>query len=449
MNVPPPSAAPSVQRDALHFLPLGGAGEIGMNLNLYACQGTWLMVDLGITFAGDTLPGIDVIMPDPAFIEERREDLLAIVLTHAHEDHLGAVAYLWPRLHCPVYATPFAAAILREKLLDAKLISEVPLNEVALSSRLELGPFALTFISLTHSIPEPNALLIETPYGRVMHTGDWKIDPDPLVGDPLDEAALRQAGEAGVLALVGDSTNATVEGESGSEGEVRETLARLVAERENGLAVTLFASNVARLESVALAARDAGREPVLVGRSLHRYVRAARACGYLEDLRLLTEEEGAQLHNSQVLYLCTGCQGEPRAAMARIASDNHPRVSLFDGDTVIFFVEDHSRERTDHRRPSQQAVAARHRGHHGEGRGRPRLRPSVPGRAAPDVPVDPAADRGAGAWRGTSYAGPRRAGPRAPGAGAGLRRERRPFAARAGTGCGNRPRAIRPARAGW
>ena len=336
MNMPPPSAAPSVQRDALHFLPLGGAGEIGMNLNLYACQGTWLMVDLGITFAGDTLPGIDVIMPDPAFIEERREDLLAIVLTHAHEDHLGAVAYLWPRLRCPVYATPFAAAILREKLLEAKLLSEVPLNEVALSSRLELGPFALTFISLTHSIPEPNALLIETPYGRVMHTGDWKIDPDPLVGDPLDEAALRQAGEAGVLALVGDSTNATVEGESGSEGEVRETLARLVAERENGLAVTLFASNVARLESVALAARDAGREPVLVGRSLHRYMRAARACGYLEDVRLLTEEEGAQLHNSQVLYLCTGCQGEPRAAMSRIASDNHPRVSLFDGDTVIF-----------------------------------------------------------------------------------------------------------------
>ena len=173
----PASATPSVQRDALHFLPLGGAGEIGMNLNLYACQGQWLMVDLGITFAGDTLPGIDVLMPDPTYIEERRKDLLAIVLTHAHEDHLGAVAYLWPRLRCPVYATPFAAAVLREKLADAKLLSEVPLTEVALSSRLDLGPFALTFISLTHSIPEPNALLIETPYGRVMHTGDWKIDP--------------------------------------------------------------------------------------------------------------------------------------------------------------------------------------------------------------------------------------------------------------------------------
>ena len=336
MNATSTSAAPHVQRDALHFLPLGGAGEIGMNLNLYACDGAWLMVDLGITFAGDTLPGIDVVMPDPAFIEERRKDLLAIVLTHAHEDHLGAVAYLWPRLRCPVYATPFAAAVLREKLRDEGLLSEVPLTEVPLSGQLDLGPFALTFISLTHSIPEPNALLIETPYGRVMHTGDWKIDPDPLVGDPLDEAALRQAGEAGVLALVGDSTNATVEGESGSEGAVRQTLARLIAEREKGIAVTLFASNVARLESVALAARDAGREPVLAGRSLQRYVRAARACGYLDGLRLLTEDEGAPLHSSQVLYLCTGCQGEPRAAMSRIASDSHPRVSLGEGDTVIF-----------------------------------------------------------------------------------------------------------------
>ena len=336
MSVPAAAVAPEVAADALHFLPLGGSGEIGMNLNLYACQGQWLMVDLGITFAGDTLPGVDLIMPDPGFIEARRENLLAIVLTHAHEDHLGAVAFLWPRLRCPVYATPFAAAILREKLREAGLLKEVPLIEVPLSGALTLGPFALTFISLTHSIPEPNALLIETPYGRVMHTGDWKIDPDPLVGAPLDEAALRRAGEAGVLALVGDSTNATVEGESGSEGAVRETLAALIAERENGLAVALFASNVARLESVALAARDAGREPVLVGRSLQRYVRAARACGYLDGLRFLTEDEGAPLHRSQVLYLCTGCQGEPRAAMARIAADSHPRASLAEGDTVIF-----------------------------------------------------------------------------------------------------------------
>ena len=329
-------ADPAIAPDALHFLPLGGAGEIGMNLNLYACQGKWLMVDLGITFAGDALPGVVVIMPDPAFIEERRGDLLALLLTHAHEDHLGAVAYLWPRLRCPVYATPFAAAILREKLRDADLLAEVPLTEIPVSGALTVGPFAVTFISLTHSIPEPNALLIETPYGRVMHTGDWKIDPDPLVGAPLDEAALRRAGEAGVLALVGDSTNAMVEGESGSEAEVRATLAALIGACERGVAVTLFASNVARLESVALAAREAGREPVLVGRSLKRYVRAARETGYLDGLRFLTEDEGAALHREQALYLCTGCQGEPRAAMARIAADNHPRIGLSAGDTVIF-----------------------------------------------------------------------------------------------------------------
>ena len=448
MSAPADAATPSVQREALHFLPLGGAGEIGMNLNLYACQGQWLMVDLGITFAGDTLPGIDVLMPDPAFIEERRKDLLAIVLTHAHEDHLGAVAYLWPRLRCPVYATPFAAAVLREKLADAKLLSEVPLTEVALSSRLDLGPFALTFISLTHSIPEPNALLIETPYGRVMHTGDWKIDPDPLVGDPLDEAALRQAGEAGVLALVGDSTNATVEGESGSEGEVRDTLAELIAEREHGLAVTLFASNVARLESVALAARDAGREPVLVGRSLHRYVRAARACGYLEGVRLLTEDEGAPLHSSQVVYLCTGCQGEPRAAMSRIAGDSHPRVSLGEGDTVIFsskIIPGNERTIGDlHNRLLRrgiEVITEMDAGVHVSGhpcRGELRqmyqwIRPQI---AVP------------GARRGAPHAGPRRAGPRAAGAGAGLRGERRPAAARTGAGHGDRPRTGWAARAG-
>ncbi len=323
--------------DGLYFLPLGGAGEIGMNLNLYACHGKWLMVDLGITFSGGTLPGIDVIMPDPAYIEARRADLLALVLTHAHEDHLGAVAHLWPRLRCPVHATPFAAAILREKLRDAGLLEEVPLYEVPLSGSLSLGPFEARFISLTHSIPEPNALLIETPYGRVMHTGDWKIDPDPLIGAPLDDAALKQAGEAGVLALVGDSTNATVEGESGSEAAVRRKLLSLVAACERGVAVTFFASNLARLESVALAALEAGREPVLVGRSLHRFVRAARETGYLSrDLRFLSEEEGAALHGSQALYLCTGCQGEPRAAMARIATGSHPRIGLSPGDTVIF-----------------------------------------------------------------------------------------------------------------
>lgn len=329
-------AAPIVP-NALHFLPLGGAGEIGMNLNLYACHGKWLMVDLGITFAGDSLPGVDIIMPDPAFIEARRDNLLAIVVTHAHEDHLGAIAYLWPRLRCPVYATPFAAAILRDKLREVDLLEKVELHEVPLAGRISLAPFEIEFVSLTHSIPEPNALILRTPYGTVMHTGDWKIDPDPLIGDNIDEAALRRIGDEGILAMVCDSTNALVEGESGSEGQVRKSLIGLIGECTQGVAVSLFASNVARLESAAVAALENGREPVLVGRSLWRYATAARQTGYLNgDIRLVSEEEGASLHPDQAVYLCTGCQGEPRAAMARIASDTHPRIGLSSGDTVIF-----------------------------------------------------------------------------------------------------------------
>jgi ribonuclease J len=331
------SAVPEIAPEALHFLPLGGSGEIGMNLNLYACRGSWIMVDLGITFAGETIPGVEVLMPDPAFIEAARERLLAIVLTHAHEDHLGAVAYLWPRLRCPVYATPFTAAVLRDKLTEAGLLAEVPLIEVPLSGAFTLGPFALEYISLTHSIPEPNAIAIRTPFGTLLHTGDWKIDPEPLVGGPLDRAALEALGRGDVLALIGDSTNALSEGHSGSEGEVRRQLTQLIGRYKAGLAVTLFASNIARLASVAHAAQQNRREPVLVGRSLWRYVRAARQTGYLDRaLRFLSEEEGAALEPSNALYICTGCQGEPRAAMARIAADSHPRVGLGRGDAVIF-----------------------------------------------------------------------------------------------------------------
>ncbi|MSO68868.1 MAG: ribonuclease J [Alphaproteobacteria bacterium] len=326
-----------IERNALHFLPLGGSGEIGMNLNLYACRGKWLMVDLGITFAGDTVPGVDVLMPDPSYIEERRDDLLAIVLTHAHEDHLGAVAYLWPRLRCPVYATPFTAAVLRDKLNEAGLLGEVELIEMPLSGRFTIGPFDLEYITLTHSIPEPNALVIRTDYGTLLHTGDWKIDPEPMIGEPTDRAALEQLGNGEVLAMICDSTNALSPGRSGSEGDVRRKLIEMVGEAEAGLAVTLFASNVARLASVAVAALENGREPVLVGRSLWRYVKAARSVGYLgEEIRFLNEDEGAALEPSQALYLCTGCQGEPRAAMARIAGDSHPRIKLRQGDRVIF-----------------------------------------------------------------------------------------------------------------
>jgi ribonuclease J len=321
----------------LLFLPLGGAGEIGMNLNLYGHAGAWLMVDLGITFGDASTPGIDVIMPDPSFIEERRDQLAGLVLTHAHEDHLGAVAYLWDRLRCPVYATPFTAAVLRRTLTEAGLLERVPLTEIPLSGRFTVGPFAIELITLTHSIPEPNALVIETPVGRVMHTGDWKLDPDPLVGPTADEKALIRVGEAGVLAMVCDSTNVLVSGDSGSEADVRDTLLDIVGRYENRVAVACFASNVARLETIARVGAAHGRDVALVGRSLWRIYEAAKETGYMQDLPpFLTERDVGYLPRERVLMICTGSQGEPRSALARIAAGDHPEVSLESGDTVIF-----------------------------------------------------------------------------------------------------------------
>ena len=331
-----PEALDAEPNDLL-FLPLGGAGEIGMNLNLYCTAGKWLMVDLGITFADDAHPGIDLITPDPTFIVERRDDLLGLVLTHAHEDHLGAVPYLWSRLRCPIWATPFTAALLRTKLEEVGLIDEVVLHEVPLGGAITIGPFALDFISLTHSIPEPNALLIKTAAGTVLHTGDWKLDPNPLEGEEFDAAALRRAGDEGVLALVCDSTNVFQPGTSGSETEVRETLTALCADRPGRIAITTFASNAARIATVAEVARRHDRHLVVVGRSLWRIIAAAKKTGYLEDLGpVLEANEGAYLPPDKVLYLCTGCQGEPRGAMARIASGDHQQVTLEKGDLVIF-----------------------------------------------------------------------------------------------------------------
>jgi ribonuclease J len=324
-------------RKDLVFLPLGGAGEIGMNLNLYGHAGKWLMVDLGITFGDDSTPGVEVIMPDPGFIVERRKDLAGLVLTHAHEDHLGAVPWLWPQLECPIYATPFTAAVLRRKLAEAGLEKAAKITEIPMSGRFDVGPFGIELITLTHSIPEPNAVVIRTKAGTVLHTGDWKLDPDPLVGPSTDEQALMRVGEEGVLAMVCDSTNVLVPGTSGSEGDVRENLIELVGTLENRVAVASFASNVARLETVCRAAQAHGRRVALVGRSMKNIVAAAQETGYLTDLPpFIPDTEVGYLPRNEVLLLCTGSQGEPRSALSRIANDDHPEVSLEAGDTVIF-----------------------------------------------------------------------------------------------------------------
>jgi len=331
-------AAPAPNRpDELAFLALGGVGEIGMNLSLYGYKGRWLMVDCGISFADDTLPGVDVIMPDPAFIAAQAGALDGLVVTHAHEDHIGAIPYLWSRFKCPVYATPFTAAVLRLKLIEAGLEHQVPITEVPLSGKFSVGPFEIELITLTHSIPEPNAVVLRTPLGTVLHTGDWKFDPDPLVGDRSDMAALRRLGDEGVLAMICDSTNALRPGEAGSEADVRKTLIDLVGRKKNRVAVASFASNVARLASIAAAAQAHDRHAALVGRSLWRIEHAARETGYLQGVPpFLTEEEASYLPREKVLLICTGSQGEPRSALVRIAADEHPEIVLEEGDCVIF-----------------------------------------------------------------------------------------------------------------
>ncbi|BAE51575.1 ribonuclease J [Paramagnetospirillum magneticum] len=321
----------------LLFLPLGGVGEIGMNLALYGYDGKWLMVDCGVSFGDETMPMVDVVMADPAWIEERRDKLAGIVITHGHEDHLGAVQYLWDRLRCPVWATPFSASILKNKLHETGLQAQVPLNVVELGSRFKVGPFEIEMISITHSIPEPNLLAIRTPLGTVVHTGDWKFDPDPLLGLPTDTEALRRVGKEGVLALIGDSTNVFTKGHSGSESEVRGSLIELLGRFDGRIAVSCFATNVARLESITVAAMANDRSVALVGRSLWRIDKAARENGYLADLPpFLTEHDAGYLPKDKVVYICTGSQGEPRAALARIASGDHPHVHLGKGDVCIF-----------------------------------------------------------------------------------------------------------------
>jgi ribonuclease J len=321
----------------LTFLPLGGTGEIGMNLNLYRCDGKWLAVDCGIGFGGAAMPEVDVMMPDPGFIADRRERLLGLVITHAHEDHIGAVAWLWPRLRCPVYCTPFAATVLRRKLGEVGLVGQVKVHVIPPGGAIELAPFSLRFLRVAHSIPEAQALAITTPYGVVVHTGDFKLDPEPLVGPPTDEAAFKALGDAGVLAMVCDSTNAMVEGHSGSEAEVRRSLPALLRGLSGRVAVTCFASNVARVESIALAAQEVGRSVALVGRSLRNLNDSARECGYLKDVpEFAGEDDAGSIPDENLLILITGSQGEERSALARVAMDTHPRIALGEGDTVVF-----------------------------------------------------------------------------------------------------------------
>jgi ribonuclease J len=321
----------------LAFIPLGGTGEIGMNLNLYRCDGKLLAVDCGIGFGGPEQPEAEIVVPDAGWAAERRDQLVGLVITHAHEDHVGAVAHLWPQLRCPIYAGPFVSAVLRRKLGEAGLNGQAQVTTVPLSGRLSLPPFDLEFLRVAHSVPEAQALAIRTRHGLVLHTGDWKLDPEPLVGPPTDEAAFARIGAEGVLAMVCDSTNALVEGHSGSEAEVRRNLAAIIRPLKGRVAVTCFATNIARVESIARAAEAAGRQVALFGRSLRNAEAAARECGYLKGLApFVAEEEAGFLPDDSLLIICTGSQGEPRSALSKIAADTHPNIALGEGDTVIF-----------------------------------------------------------------------------------------------------------------
>ena len=330
-----------MSKEELLFCPLGGSGEIGGNMNLYAYgkedNQKWIIVDMGVSFADDSVPGIDLIMPDAGFIIDKRDDLLGIVLTHAHEDHIGAVAHIWPNLKCKVYATPFTAALILEKFKEKKIDISSYLKVVPLNSTIKLGNFEIDFVTLTHSILEPNGLSIKTPLGTVLHTGDWKIDPNPLIGSQIDEKKLKTIGDSGVSAMICDSTNIFSPGRAGSESEVRDSLLRIMEIKTHRILVTSFASNVARMESVFYCAKKTGRNICLVGRSMQRIYKAARKCGYLQGLiEPLELKDAKKLTKNKILYLATGSQGEPMGAMNRIINGAHPDVQLESEDCVIF-----------------------------------------------------------------------------------------------------------------
>jgi ribonuclease J len=328
-------------KDELLFCPLGGSGEIGMNMNLFAYgkpnNQKWIIVDVGVTFADDTVPGVDIIYPDPGFIIDKKDDLLGIILTHAHEDHIGAIAHVWPKLKCNIYATPFTSVLITEKFKEKKIDITGSLKIVELNSTINLDPFKIEFVTLTHSILEPNGLRIQTPVGNILHTGDWKCDPDPLIGGNINSERLKEIGNEGVLAMICDSTNVFSAGRAGSELDVRKNLLKVFERLKKRIIVTSFASNVARMESVFYCAEKTGRHISLVGRSMHRIFKAARQCGYLKKvIDPIDPRDAKNISREKIVYLCTGSQGEPMGAMNRIVKYTHPDVFIERNDAVIF-----------------------------------------------------------------------------------------------------------------
>ena len=328
-------------KEELIFCPLGGSGEIGMNMNLFAYgkpeNQKWIIVDIGVTFADDSIPGIDLIYPDPGFIIDKKEDLLGIILTHAHEDHIGAIAHIWPKLKCKIYATPFTSILINEKFKEKKIDITNYLKIVELNSTINLDPFKIEFVTLTHSILEPNGLKIETPVGNILHTGDWKCDPDPLIGENINTKRLKEIGKEGVITMICDSTNVFSAGRAGSELDVRKNMLKVLERLNKRVIITSFASNVARMESAFYCAEKVGRQIALVGRSMHRIYKAAKQCGYLNNvIDPLDARDAKNISRDKIVYLCTGSQGEPMGAMTRISNYTHPDVFIEKDDAVIF-----------------------------------------------------------------------------------------------------------------
>ena len=328
-------------KEELIFCPLGGSGEIGMNMNLFAYgkpdNQKWIIVDIGVTFADDSVPGVDLIYPDPGFIIDKKEDLLGIILTHGHEDHIGAISHIWPKLKCKIFATPFTSALIIEKFKEKKIDISGYLKIIKLNSTLKLKPFKIEFVTLTHSILEPNGLKIETPVGNILHTGDWKCDPDPLIGENINSKRLKQIGEEGVIAMICDSTNVFSAGRAGSELDVRKNMLNVMQRLKKRIIITSFSSNVARMETVFHCAKKVGRQISLVGRSMHRIYKVAKQCGYLKNIiEPIDAREAKKFAREKIIYLCTGSQGEPMGAMKRISSYSHPDVFIEKNDAVIF-----------------------------------------------------------------------------------------------------------------